>query len=145
MRNEKRIPIIIDFFEKNPEVLNKFANYQVNHENCIALLKKDWGKHPDFRLSQFLIVHGVIPDGVIWNIEETDWLIENNYFQFEELHFWGVNYDENNLRLPNTEFRLLKDLKLDHIKAILELFNGRNLHLDTEYAKYFSKRIKQNI
>ena len=144
MRNEKRIPIIIDFFKKNPEVLNKFLGTDGNTEEIIILLEQFWKDYPDQRLGQLLINHEVISNGFIWNIEEVDWLIENNYFKFEELNFWGVNYNKEGKKLPKTKFKLLKDLDLEHIKAIKEYFKEKNLYINLKYTEYFDKRIKEN-
>lgn len=38
---------------------------------------------------------------------------------------WGQNYDENNVRLPETKYVLLKDLTTSHISGILRYFNER--------------------
>jgi hypothetical protein len=33
---------------------------------------------------------------------------------------WGVNYDKDMNRLPDTDYRYIKDLSTDHIEAILD-------------------------
>lgn len=58
---------------------------------------------------------------------------------------WGRNFDENNIRLPKTEYIKLKDLSLDHIKNIKKYFKEKSMRLSSEYLKYFNKRIKQGI
>lgn len=39
-----------------------------------------------------------------------------------EQFIWGQNYDENNVRLPETKYVLLKDLTTSHISGILRYF-----------------------
>ena len=35
---------------------------------------------------------------------------------------WGKNYDENNKKLPQTEYLLLKDMTTSHISGVLRYF-----------------------
>jgi len=48
---------------------------------------------------------------------------------------WGVNYDEYMNRLPQTEYRLIKDLDTQHIEAILETQKGISIFLKTVFKK----------
>jgi hypothetical protein len=45
---------------------------------------------------------------------------ETNHFLRRECIFWGVNYTKEMIRLPETEWRVIKDLETSHIKAILK-------------------------
>jgi hypothetical protein len=144
MRNELRIPIIIDFFDKNPEVLNKFLGTECNTEEIIQFLEKFWSNSYDQRLGQLLLNNELTENGSVWHVEEVDWLIDNGYFKFEDLNFWGINYDKDGNRLPETEFKLLKDLDLNHIKNIIKWYQDRGLYLNLKYTEYFNKRIEEN-
>lgn len=42
-----------------------------------------------------------------------------------EQFIWGKNYDENNNRLPKTEWILLKDMTTSHISGVLRYFTER--------------------
>ena len=144
MRNEWRIPIIIDFFDKNPEVLNKFLGTEVDSEEIIITLKGYWEKNYDQRLGQLLLNNELTENGSVWHVEEVDWLIENEYLKFEDLNFWGINYDKDGNRLPETQFKLLKDLDLNHIKNIIKWYQDKGLYLNLKYTEYFNKRIEEN-
>lgn len=145
MRNPKRIPIIIKFFKENPHELDKFCGLEVNHRWVINDLKNLWKNMSDLRMGQLLITSGTIPDGQCWNTEEVNWLIEHGYFKFEELNFWGTNFYKNGKRKPKTVYKLLKDLDLDHIKAIIKFNKDRDQQINQKYLEYFNKRIEQNI
>lgn len=56
---------------------------------------------------------------------------------------WGRAFDKNNNRLPKIEYIKLKDLSLDHIKNIKKYYKGRLDKLNSDYLKYFNKRIKE--
>jgi hypothetical protein len=45
---------------------------------------------------------------------------EPNHFFRRECIFWGVNYTKNMVRLPETEWKVIKDLETSHIKTILK-------------------------
>lgn len=144
MRNPKRIPIIIKFFKENPYELNKFLGEEVEFRETIDVLKSYWAKYPDCRMGQLLINHGVVSQSS-WFTEEVDWLIKHGYFKFEELNFWGTNFYKNGKRKPKTVYKLLKDLDLDHIKAIIKFNKDRGQQIDQKYLEYFNKRIQENI
>lgn len=45
--------------------------------------------------------------------------------EIREQFTWGQNYDENNVKLPETKYVLLKDLTTSHISGILRYFTER--------------------
>lgn len=147
-RNKLRIPIILKLFLTKPSALLKFLNeddlYNCNtlYENWDEITEK-WLEYPDLRFGQLLINLGYAKDGEIWYIEEDDWLIENKYLKPEEIKFWASIFDKNNKLLKVVQYRLLKDLETDHIKAILKYFNN-NGRINDQYLKYFKKRIKKD-
>lgn len=144
MRRIERIPIIINFFKTNKiKILRDFIGQKEVApivENWDEI-EKEWNNHPDYRMGQLLINMGLISAGKTWLEEEVDWLTEYNYFKFEELHFWGRNYDKDMNQLPRTEFIPLKDLTTDHIKAIIKFIKEQGQQLSSEYLEYFKKRI----
>ena len=48
--------------------------------------------------------------------------IKNLISDIRETFIWGKNYDENNNRLPKTEWILLKDMTTSHISGVLRYF-----------------------
>jgi hypothetical protein len=146
MRNKNRIPIVLNLM-LNKEILFHFLDTSSqriinriynNWEN----IEKEWLENPDLRLGQLLFNRDFILDHP-YNIEEDDWLIKNNYIQFEEIKFWGINYDKNGNKLPKTEYKLLKDLDDEHIQNIINFFKKYNAlnQLPKDYLEYFNKRI----
>lgn len=146
MRNPNRIPIILKFFRENPAQLSMFLynSKLIKSPELTKTFEDLWLANPDLRLGQALINYNIIEDGLAWNKEEDLWLIEHDYFKFEELNFWGSNYDKNNKPLAKTQYKLLKDLDIDHIKAILEFYKGRIDKINSKYLNYFNKRIRES-
>jgi hypothetical protein len=151
MRNPKRIPICLNLL-LNDDILKKFLNTFSNKlldnvmENCDEI-KKTWLKHPDARFGQLLCYLRLIPnmdiENHIWNIEESDWLINNGYCKIEDVKFWGVLYYKNGNKRKKVKHVLLKDLKTDHIKNIINFFEKYKSidQLPKDYLEYFNKRI----
>ena len=55
---------------------------------------------------------------------------------------WGVNYDKDMNRLPKTEWRLIKDLNTEHIKAILDGGCSRNNNF---YEQLFKEELEYRL
>jgi hypothetical protein len=147
MRNKLRIPICLKLFKKK-EVFLKFYNNELNYKIFIKNFKdlsNFWKEYPDLRFGQMLINQNIIFDGDHWNIEETKWLINNNFIKLAEIEFWGINYSKEGKLLKNTKFKLLKDLEIDHIKNIIKFFERNNAlpRLNKKYLEYFNKRINE--
>lgn len=150
MRNKNRIPIVLKLF-KNKDILSDFLNTHSQqmidrvYNNWDDIVKQ-WEENPDLRFGQLLFNFDLIPDHP-YNIEEDEWLIKNNYIKFEEIKFWGINYDKNGDRLSTFKYKLLKDLDLDHIKNIIKWFKDINYldKLNPKYLEYFNKRIEENV
>ncbi len=153
MRNEKRIPIVLEkiswfnFIQSNTGLSktgSELAVIVINIEGNLGIIEKEWLDNPDLRLGQLLINEGFAPDlGSLWNVEEDSWLVENDYCNIEDIKFWGRNYDENMVRLPEIEYILLKDLTTDHIKAIILFFAAQGRTPAPSYMEYFNKRISE--
>ncbi len=52
---------------------------------------------------------------------------------------WGVNYDKDMNRLPETDWRLIKDMATDHIEAILD---GGYSRSNSFYEELFKEELK---
>lgn len=57
-------------------------------------------------------ISGELKRGTIFDLME----------DIREQFIWGKNYDENNNRLPKTEWILLKDMTTSHISGVLRYF-----------------------
>ena len=153
MRNPNRIPICLKLFSKG-NVLMHFLNIPYkdsirNITNKWDLIENTWLQNQDLRFGQLLcnlrLIHHLEIEDNIWNIEETIWLVDNNYCKFEEINFWGINYFKNKKLRKTTKYKLLRDLDLDHIKNIIKFFENNNaLHkIPQRYMNYFNKRINK--
>jgi len=152
MRNPNKIPICLELFKNNDKILFKFLNTNSSklihniYDNWDEIEER-WKEYPDLRFGQLLCNLRLIPDidieNHIWNIEEDNWLIKNNYCNFEDIKFWGINYYKNGKKRKSTKYKLLKDLDDDHIKNIIAFFKKYNTlnELPENYLKYFNKRI----
>ena len=153
MRQKLRIPICLKLLFQNKilhhflytKITNKIELISILHQNW-ELIEKKWKDNPEQRFGQLLSNLGLVDrdtENYIWNIEEDDWLIENNYCNIEDIAFWGINYYKNNKPRKTIKFVLLKDLDTGHIKNIIKFFESKDiLHkLNKEYLEYFNKRI----
>lgn len=151
MRNKKRIPIVLNkidwklFISDNLELNEKQTNLLVNKINDnIQGITNYWNNNPDLRLGQMLIIQGYLPENYkLFQVEETEWLVENNLCKFEEINFWGRTRDEFNNKLPQIEYILLKDVNDAHISAILDWCEDHNIKINKNYKEYFENRVKQ--
>lgn len=146
MRKRERIPIVLDLM-LNKETLLHFLNTSsqriINRiYNNWEVIEKEWLENPDLRFGQLLFNKDFIPDHP-YNIEEDDWLIENGYIKFEEIKFWGVNFDKDNKVLDEPYQKLLKDLDDEHIINIIKWFEDQHSldKLNKKYLEYFNSRI----
>jgi hypothetical protein len=97
----------ISYVENNNGKLFSFSrhNYKENKDNDGNYVMIDGGF--DYNRYSGRLKEGEIKD-----------LMEDIRNQFT----WGQNYDENNNKLPKTEYRLLKDLSISHISGIIRYF-----------------------
>lgn len=70
-------------------------------------------------------------------------IYSDDHLIIREYLTWGVNYDKNMNRLPNTIFKPIKDLEIDHIEAILRTQNLSELYEET-FHKELEYRNKKN-
>ena len=152
MRNKKRIPFCLKLLFVNKTLYHFLGTNTPGwakklHENW-HLIENTWLLNPDLRFGQLLCNLNLVDENIedhIWNIEEDDWLVENNYCNIENIKFWGVNFYKNGKRRKTTKFKLLKDLDIDHIENIIKFFEKHNAinQLNKEYLEYFNKRINE--
>ncbi len=145
MRRPERIPIVLELINWDrflTEMIGTNEHLPVISENLPRIIK-EWYAAPDLRLGQLLINMGLLPDiGRLWMVEEVDWLVINNYCNFEDINFWGRDFNKDGRRIDKTEYILLKDLTDDHIENILRWFVTRGGRLNSDYEKYFIERLK---
>ena len=146
MRLKERIPNFIEKVNIENLLLNIWE-LPVSKET-IESIKKDlpriqqlWTEYPDERFSQTLVNNNYIPNyqGFWYYMEESEILKEQGVDASEYL-FWGQNYDEKGKRLPETRYRLIKELDTDHIKTIL---NEGHTEEGSEYHKALTKELEK--
>ena len=77
-----------------------------------------WKENYDQRFGQVLINLGILSDDLkIW-CDEDDAILLDQGLPLEEVLYWGSNYDKDMNLLPETIYRLIKDLDSDHIEKI---------------------------
>lgn len=140
MRQRKRIPIVI---EKLPiRYFAKDQGVELLATPDLGQVEDYWLEHPDLRLGQVLLHLGYIHNtpGMWYYTEEVKWMIEKGLVEPREILFWGVNFTKDMERLPETEWRLIKDLNTEHIKAILE---GGYVDSNPYYKRIFEDEIRK--
>ena len=102
-------------------------------------IKDFWLKNPDLRFSQILVNLGIIPNipGSWYYIEE-DEILEKLEIPTREYLLWGQNYDKNINLLPETIYKPIKDLSIEHIQAILD----GDFAKTEKYIKCFKEELK---
>lgn len=150
MRNPLRIPIILDKidlvqFIKDLKVfdIDEIINVSMVDVNKI---REYWLKHPDLRLTQVLVGLEIIPNtlGFWFYTEETDYVVQKGILNFDEINYWGINYDKDNIKLPETIWKPLKELEIDHIRNILKWFDDNEGYINKSYRDYFEKRLRDD-
>ena len=144
MRPKERIP---NFIEKvNWDNLEQRWDTDIPMPLRAKLCKNDsiykyWLKYPDLRFGQLLINLEFMPDKMrIWNDEESEILADQGLPK-REFMFWGSIYDENRNLLPEIKYRLIKDMKIDHIKAILNDVANHKMCCRLDYLEVFRNEI----
>ena len=146
MRLKERIPNFIEKVNIENLLLNIWE-LPVSKET-IESIKKDlpriqqlWSEYPDERFSQTLVNNDYIPNyqGFWYYMEESEILKEQGVDASEYL-FWGQNYDEKGERLPETRYRLIKELDTNHIKTIL---NDGHTEEGSKYHKALTKELEK--
>jgi len=147
MRQPGRIPIVLKvinwehFLQEHLQLIDVTTEYDNIQEN-LEEFTKYWEEYYDLRLGQALINFGLLPDIFnLWEVEETDWLIKNNYCTFEDIYFWGVNFTKEGERLPATVWVPIKDITIDHIQNILLFFGARGYKMEEKYKEYFEAKL----
>jgi len=130
MRNIKRIDRFLELVD-NENLLTNIWKLPLDNGNLRAVLSlitvKDkeielyWKERPDFRYSQVLIGMGIIPNFPgWWFYTEEDDILEQQGCVPSSFILWGVNFDKDMNRLPETDYRFICDLETGHIQAILD-------------------------
>ena len=157
MRAKERIPIILDLLENN--YMDFLIDTGIGEENRGQLIdlyfvkrkeiEEFWMENPDLRLTQVFVNLDIIPNvaGFWYYKEETDYVVEKGWCKFEDIHFWGVNFSKDGKRLPQTIFKKLSDLDIDHVINILKFFDEKSLRtkMNPKYLQYFEKLEKEKL
>ena len=130
MRNIKRIDRFLELVD-NENLLTNIWKLPLDNGDLRAVLSliavKDkeitefWHSNPDLRYSQVLVNIGIIPNYPgFWYFDEEDDILEEQGVDPSIYLIWGVNFDKDMNRLPETDYRFICDLETDHIQAILD-------------------------
>jgi len=143
MRRPERIPIVlanIDWEKFLTIVDEKPSDDTLKgvFEN-LPKIEDYWTEHPDVRLGQLLVNMELAPDE-LWNLEEDQWMVDTDQIDAKDIMFWGVNYTKDMVQLPETEFRLIRDLNTEHIEAILD---GGFVSRNPIYEGYFENELER--
>lgn len=99
----------------NTPLIRFIKNDYSNYTNLVQY----WKSNPDQRIGQVLINLGLIPDKMnIWLDEESDILISQGIAP-EECLYWISIMDKDKKLLPHPISRLIKDMSVDHLQAII--------------------------
>lgn len=151
MRNPKRIPIILDLIQGNYKQFLDDMHVDVDDlDSLISLynakridIEEYWIANPDLRLTQVLVNMEIIHNipGEWYYKEETNYVVEKGFCNFEDVHFWGVRLDKHGNQLPETLYKPIRELDTNHIRAIVKMFEGQHDRLNNKYMDYFRSRI----
>jgi hypothetical protein len=151
MRRPERIPIVLANIEWDKYLSHVMGVDNVGDDTLKELfrrlpeLEERWKENPDWRLGQLLSNENFMESSIGWNVEEVDYMIDSGMLEARDITFWGVNYTKDMVKLPETEFRLIKDLETAHIEAIL----GKNdmgrkwVKEGSAYETYFENELER--
>ena len=148
MRQEKRIPIIINYFKDNPSVLSEFTDEQLTRldKKVWKEVEEYWKESHDQRFGQLLVnMSKLYHFSSCYHQEEDDWLIDKGYINVEDIKFWGQNYTKDMVKLDKTNWVLLRDLTTDHIKGLIKFFVEQGKTINPKYLEYFESRVKTSL
>lgn len=101
-----------------------------------------WKENYDQRFGQVLINLGILSDDLkIW-CDEDDAILLDQGLPLEEVLYWGSNYDKDMNLLPETIYRLIKDLDSDHIEKIYTYLYCRGHRLSPLHRTAFLNVLK---
>jgi len=120
MRPVARIKPLLPILRDNIEHFLSHTTSDLNPKDIDwNIVEEHWKLNHDFRFVQLL--SWLYPNNFFssFNTEELDYVI--NELKVDPVHvlLWGVNFDKDGRKLPETEYRMIKDLETDHIQAIL--------------------------
>lgn len=150
MRNIKRIDRFLELVD-NENLLTNIWKLPLDNGDLRAVLSliavKDfdireyWNSLPDLRYSQVLVNMGIIPNYPgFWYFTEEDEILEQQGLPLSEYMLWGVNFDKDMNRLPETDYRFICDLDTDHIEAILDGQWTKNLRYIAAFNDELNRR-----
>ena len=152
MRNPQRIDIFLNKIKENDNLKKVLTIiFKLNVDDDVVKIVKSgynvieifWKENPDWRFSQVLVNTGLLPNySGFWYHTEDEEVLEELGCEPRDIYFWGVNYTKDMERLPQTEWRLIKDLDTDHIEAILD---GEYVREDSKYYKFFVDELKRRV
>jgi hypothetical protein len=148
MRPKERISIVLDNID-----WEDFINYlefddakeiAIKCKMNIHIIKSEWEKDPDLRLSQILINIGILYNkpGFWYYIEETDYFLERKILNPEEILFWGT-YGKDG-KQPFKQI-LIKDMDSEHLQACLNTQKNMNKLYRQTMRKVLRKRKLDSI
>jgi len=139
--SENKIKISLD---KQFSPILSALNKPLFKKNTIGLgqykIKKYWLENQDLRFTQVLINMGYIPNypGSWYYKEDYDTFMQSGNAPRDVL-FWGQNYDRDMERLPETKWLLIRDMIIDHIKAVIAFMGDK---LPERYKLAFEEELK---
>ena len=150
MRNIKRIDRFLELVN-NENLLTNIWKLPLKDDSLRAVLSliavknkeitEFWKENPDLRYSQVLVNMGIIPNYPgFWYFTEEDEILEQQGLPLSEYMLWGVNFDKDMNRLPETYYRFICDLDTDHIEAILDGQWTKNLRYIAAFNDELNRR-----
>lgn len=113
----------------------------VDIDNNLDAIRANWKDLPDLRFSQLLISMGFLLNtpGIWFYKEEYEILIEQGADP-AGVNYWGVNFDKDMNRLPETLWKPIKELNTDHLHAII---NNGFIHQRHPYMKIMQDELSK--
>lgn len=147
MRIRERIPNFLD--KTSPKLLHDLflSWFGINIEETELRIckerrkiKKFWIANHDLRFSQVLVNMGYI-DNIpgAWYYLEDDVNLLLNGVPARDCMFWGTNFNEDMDRLPETNWILIKNMPIEHIKATIAVMGER---LPDRYKQVFQEELE---
>lgn len=125
MKRVERIPLVMKYMDWDLFLEGNTPEEKEKVKSNLDEIEELWKSVPTLRLGQLLINEdyieaplGVAPE-MVYHREEVTFIIEKGLCEERDILLWGNNYDKDMNKLPKTIWKPIKELKTEHIEAIL--------------------------
>ena len=153
-RIKQRIPLFLARLDIEKLVLKLWhttedkedSGYRIDLQIIIETVRdKDfeelWINNPDLRFGQLMVNEGFNIFDAIYNLEESDILVEYCGLSRPESYIWGSNYNEDGSMRQETLYRFIDELDDKHLATMVDEANGGDRYYSPNMVDIFVEEL----